>query len=245
MRGELARPVDGDPPRAELALEGGDRLGGRDARVDARLDRVVLGGKPEGVIAHRVKHARGRVGGGNGRSRRRRSRPSGGRCAARRSGRAASRARMSSWPSRSSGATAAVLLAAGRRRWRPPTCARAPTRLPARLDLLRVVSALGHWQRRLASASRCRPTRWRARARGQRFQRAPDAASRGPGASPNASGRAGLDDRGGRRSRRAGVEAAAAGRTRYRAGSPGRPRRRRAARPARAPCRCRPTPPRR
>ncbi len=57
VRGELARPVDRDPPRAELALEGRDRLGRRVARVDAGLDRVVLGGQAEGVVAHRVQHA--------------------------------------------------------------------------------------------------------------------------------------------------------------------------------------------
>ncbi len=57
MRAQLARPVDRDSPRAELALEGGDRLGGGVARMDPRLDRVVLGGQAEGVIAHRVQHA--------------------------------------------------------------------------------------------------------------------------------------------------------------------------------------------
>ncbi len=54
---ELARPVDRDPPLAELALELGDRLGGRVARVLAGLDRVVLGRQAERVVAHRVQHA--------------------------------------------------------------------------------------------------------------------------------------------------------------------------------------------
>ncbi len=53
---ELARPVDRDAPRAELALEGRDRLLGRLARVLAGLDRVVLGRQAERVIAHRVQH---------------------------------------------------------------------------------------------------------------------------------------------------------------------------------------------
>ncbi len=52
---ELARPVDRYPPGAELALEGGDRVGGGVARVHACLDRVVLGGQAESVVAHRVK----------------------------------------------------------------------------------------------------------------------------------------------------------------------------------------------
>ncbi len=56
-RGELARPVDRDPPRAERLLERGDRLRGRLARVLAGLDRVVLGGQAERVVAHRVQHA--------------------------------------------------------------------------------------------------------------------------------------------------------------------------------------------
>ena len=54
---ELARPVDRDPPLAELALEGGDRRVGGLARVLAGADRVVLGRQPEGVVAHRVQHA--------------------------------------------------------------------------------------------------------------------------------------------------------------------------------------------
>ena len=61
VRAELARPVDRDPPLAELALELGDRLRGRVARVLARADRVVLGGEPEGVVAHRVQDALARA----------------------------------------------------------------------------------------------------------------------------------------------------------------------------------------
>ncbi len=54
--GELARPVDRDPPGAELLAEGLDRPPGRDAGRLAGLDRVVLGGQAEGVVAHRVDH---------------------------------------------------------------------------------------------------------------------------------------------------------------------------------------------
>ena len=57
MRAELARPVDRDAPLAELAAELGDRRVGRVARVLAGLDRVVLGGQAERVVAHRVQHA--------------------------------------------------------------------------------------------------------------------------------------------------------------------------------------------
>ena len=60
-RGELARPVDRDAPLAELALELGDRGGGRVARVLAGLDRVVLGREAERVVAHRVQHAAARA----------------------------------------------------------------------------------------------------------------------------------------------------------------------------------------
>ncbi len=55
--GELARPVDRDPPGAERPLELLDRLLRRHARVHAGLDRVVLGGQAERVVAHRVQHA--------------------------------------------------------------------------------------------------------------------------------------------------------------------------------------------
>ena len=51
---DLARPVDRDAPAAELLAEGLDRLLGRDARVLAGADRVVLGREAEGVVAHRV-----------------------------------------------------------------------------------------------------------------------------------------------------------------------------------------------
>ena len=54
---ELARPVDRDPPFAELALECGDRRGRRVARVHAGLDRVVLGRQAERVVAHRMQDA--------------------------------------------------------------------------------------------------------------------------------------------------------------------------------------------
>ena len=54
---ELARPVDRDPPLAELALEGGDRRVRGLARVLAGADRVVLGRQAEGVVAHGVQHA--------------------------------------------------------------------------------------------------------------------------------------------------------------------------------------------
>ena len=53
---DLARPVDRDPPRAERALEGRDRIVGRLAGMHAGLDRVVLGRQAERVIAHRVQH---------------------------------------------------------------------------------------------------------------------------------------------------------------------------------------------
>ncbi len=53
---ELAAPIDRDAPGLELLAEGGDRALGRDARVLARADRVILGRKAEGVVAHRVDH---------------------------------------------------------------------------------------------------------------------------------------------------------------------------------------------
>ena len=55
-RRELARPVERDAPLAELALELGDRLRGRVARVLAGLDRMVLGRQAECVVADRVQH---------------------------------------------------------------------------------------------------------------------------------------------------------------------------------------------
>ena len=55
--GELARPVERDPPLAELLAEGGDRRVGGVARMLAGADRVVLGRQPEGVIADRMHDA--------------------------------------------------------------------------------------------------------------------------------------------------------------------------------------------
>ena len=57
VRAELARPVDRDAPAAKLALELLDRGVGRVARMLAGLDRVVLGGQAERVVAHRMQHA--------------------------------------------------------------------------------------------------------------------------------------------------------------------------------------------
>ncbi len=53
---ELTRPIDRDPPLAKLAAKGLDRALGRLARRLAGLDRVVLRGQAEGVVAHRVDH---------------------------------------------------------------------------------------------------------------------------------------------------------------------------------------------
>ncbi len=53
---QFARPVDRDPPLAELALEGCDRALGRHPRRLAGFDRVVLRRQAEGVVAHRVDH---------------------------------------------------------------------------------------------------------------------------------------------------------------------------------------------
>ena len=55
VRGQLARPVDRDPPRVERAPEGGDRRIGGVARMLAGVDRMVLGRQPERVVAHRVQ----------------------------------------------------------------------------------------------------------------------------------------------------------------------------------------------
>ena len=49
---DLSGPVERDAPGAELAAELLDGLHRRGARVLARLDRVVLGGEAEGVVAH-------------------------------------------------------------------------------------------------------------------------------------------------------------------------------------------------
>ena len=54
---ELAAPVDRDPPAMEPVAVGRDRPVGGDPRVHAGLDRVVLRGQPERVVAHRVQHA--------------------------------------------------------------------------------------------------------------------------------------------------------------------------------------------
>ena len=45
-----------EPQPAQLAPHRGDVLVGRDPRVLPRLDRVLLGGEPERVVAHRVEH---------------------------------------------------------------------------------------------------------------------------------------------------------------------------------------------
>ena len=52
---ELTRPVERDAPLAELAPELADGRLGRLARVLPGPDRVVLGGEPEGVVAHRMQ----------------------------------------------------------------------------------------------------------------------------------------------------------------------------------------------
>ena len=49
------------PHERNCSLERRDRLRGRVARVLAGLDRVVLGRQAEGVVAHRVQHARARA----------------------------------------------------------------------------------------------------------------------------------------------------------------------------------------
>src|SRR5205814_4913044 len=57
VRAELPAPVDRYAPRAELLAELRDRRLGGVARVLARLDRVVLRGQAERVVAHRMQHA--------------------------------------------------------------------------------------------------------------------------------------------------------------------------------------------
>ena len=52
---DLTLPVVGEADRVDLAAEVGDRLGRRDAGVDAVLDGVVLGRQPERVPPHRVE----------------------------------------------------------------------------------------------------------------------------------------------------------------------------------------------
>ena len=139
---ELAGPVDRDAPAHELLAEGGDRLLGRLARVLAGLDRVVLGGQPEGVVAHRMQDAGSRGGAGSGRSRRRPSRSSGGRRVARPRGRAASRARSSSASTRRTpGSPGSPPPRCSPPPRRAATCARSPAGRSARLA--RVSAALG------------------------------------------------------------------------------------------------------
>jgi hypothetical protein len=53
---ELARPVDRDAPAPELLLELADGLSDGLAGMLSGLDRVVLGGEAEGVVAHRMQH---------------------------------------------------------------------------------------------------------------------------------------------------------------------------------------------
>ena len=134
---ELARPVDRDAPGAELALEGGDRGVGGGARVLPGLDRVVLRGQAERVVAHRVQDAHAV---------------------------AAAEVR--------DGVTDGVVLQvphvglAGRVREHLehvgargpvvdvgdfPGALALPDRLPFAFDLVRLVTMLGHWARRLAS----------------------------------------------------------------------------------------------
>ena len=57
VRAELATPVDRDAPAMEPVAICRDRPVGGDPRVHAGLDRVVLRGQAERVIAHRVQHA--------------------------------------------------------------------------------------------------------------------------------------------------------------------------------------------
>ncbi len=55
-RGDLAVPVIAEAERLGLAPHVDDVLGGRQRRVRARLDRVLLGGQAEGIPAKRVQH---------------------------------------------------------------------------------------------------------------------------------------------------------------------------------------------
>ena len=134
---ELARPVDRDAPRAELALEGGDRLRGRLARVLAGLDRVVLGRQAERVVAHRVQDPHAVA-------------------AAEVGDRVADGVVLQVPHVGLAGGVGQHLEHVGPRRavdrrWRPPRCARAPRpSCHLRLDLVRVVAVLCHPARRLA-----------------------------------------------------------------------------------------------
>ena len=144
---ELARPVDRDAPGAELALEGGDRrLGGR-ARVLAGLDRVVLGGQAERVVAHRVQHAHAVA-------------------AAEVRDRVTDRVVLQVPHVGLAGRVREHLEHVGARgpvvdvRNFPGALA-LPDRLPFAFDLVRLVTMLGHWARRLAPAATARGARLR------------------------------------------------------------------------------------
>ncbi len=198
--GELARPVDRDAPRVELALEGGDRLGGRLARVHAGLDRVVLGGQPERVIAHRVQHARAEA------AVEMRDRVAD-RVAlqvadvrlAARVGEHLQHVGAGCPPTLLRGAAStppAVLASAGGALvGHLPGALLGPHGLPARLDLVRVVSVLCHRESQVSGPTRTAPRLPAARfsgTRGQLGEAAPVAQQ--------------LDDLGGRLGGRAGVE---------------------------------------
>ncbi len=58
--GDTATGVVPETQRAELAAHRGDVLLGRDLRMLAGLERVLLGGEPERVVAHRVEHVAAR-----------------------------------------------------------------------------------------------------------------------------------------------------------------------------------------
>ncbi len=137
---ELTRPVDRDAPGAELALEGLDRGLGGDARVHAGLDRVVLGRQAEGVVAHRVQDAHAVA-------------------TAEMRDRVSDRvvlqmphvglARRVREHLEHIGARRAVVLVGDF-----PGALAFPDRLPLAFDLVRLVTMLGHWARRLASSAR-------------------------------------------------------------------------------------------
>src|SRR5690606_12559449 len=55
-RVDLARPVEREPERLELLAEPLDVALGRDLRMRAGPDRVLLGRQPEGVPADRMQH---------------------------------------------------------------------------------------------------------------------------------------------------------------------------------------------
>ena len=54
--GDFAIPVVGKAERLELAAKVLDVRGGGHGRMLAGLDRVLLGGQPERIVAHRVQH---------------------------------------------------------------------------------------------------------------------------------------------------------------------------------------------